>query len=278
MSPWNAHHYLKFGDERTQPAVDLASRIEIANPKTVIDLGCGPGNSTQVLRGRWPDARLTGLDRSLEMIAAARASYPEQDWVVASLETWLAPEPFDVVFSNAALQWIGNHDRLVTHLLAQVAHGGVLAFQIPSQHYSALRAHIEDVADDAAWRPRMQEAKAALTMENPSYYYDALADQVRRLDIWETEYNHVMEGPESIVDWISSTGLRPFLDALDTDAERTRFVDLLNRKVAASYLRRRDGKVLFPFRRLFVVAYRDLKDVVHCVERATGGARQGGDQ
>jgi trans-aconitate 2-methyltransferase len=115
---------------------------------------------------------------------------------------------------------------------------------------------MHDIADDTAWRERMLAAKGALTMEDPSYYYDVLADQARKLDIWETEYIHVMDGPESIVDWISSTGLRPFLDALDTDAERKRFVDLLNKRVAQSYKRRRDGKVLFPFRRLFLIAYR----------------------
>jgi trans-aconitate 2-methyltransferase len=256
MSSWDPNHYLKFGNERTQPAVDLASRIEIADPKAVIDLGCGPGNSTQVLRRRWPEARITGLDSSPEMIAAARKSYPEQQWVLASAETWTAPEPFDIVFSNAALQWIGNHDRLVSHLLEQVAHGGALAFQIPSRSYSPVRTHMHDIADDSAWRERMLGVKGALTMEDSSYYYDVLADQARKLDIWETEYIHVMDGPESILDWISSTGLRPFLEALDTDAERRRFVDLLNKRVAQSYNRRRDGKVLFPFRRLFLVAYR----------------------
>jgi trans-aconitate 2-methyltransferase len=256
MTTWDANHYLQFGGERTRPAVDLAARVDVNHPETVIDLGCGPGNSTQVLRRRWPEAHITGLDSSPAMIAAARASYPEQEWVLASAEEWSPPEPFDVVFSNAALQWIGDHAGLMSRLFAQVAAGGALAFQIPSRSYSAVRAHIDDVADDTAWRERMWAAKAALTLEDPAYYYDALSDQARRLDIWETEYIHIMDGPSSIVDWVSSTGLRPFLNALDTHAERQRFVDLLQTRVAECYARQRDGKVLFPFRRLFVVAYR----------------------
>jgi len=256
MTTWDAGHYLQFGGERTRPAADLAARVGVNHPETVIDLGCGPGNSTQVLRRRWPDAHITGLDSSPEMIAAARARYPEQAWVLARAEEWSPPAPVDVVFSNAALQWIGDHSRLVSHLFAQLAGGGALAFQIPSRSYSAVRAHIHEVADDAAWCERTQAAKGALTMEEPSYYYEALSDQARWLDIWETEYIHVMDSPSSILDWMSSTGLRPFLNALDTDGERQRFVDLLRARVAESYPRQRNGKVLFPFRRLFVVAYR----------------------
>jgi trans-aconitate 2-methyltransferase len=256
MSPWDADHYLRFGDERTRPASDLAARIDVPDPKTVIDLGCGPGNSTQVLRRRWPEARIVGLDNSPEMIDSARASFPDREWLLGSAENWSPPDPFDVVFSNAALQWMRSHDSLVSHLFAQVADGGALAFQIPSSSYSAVRGHIHEIADDAAWRERMTAEKAALTMEDPSYYYDALAEYAPRLDIWETEYIHVMDSPSSIVDWISSTGMRPFLEALDAESERQRFVDLLNERVAESYPRRRDGKVLFPFRRLFVVAYR----------------------
>jgi trans-aconitate 2-methyltransferase len=256
MSRWNAKQYLEFGDERTRPAVDLAARIRMAKPKRIVDLGCGPGNSTEVLRRRWPDAEVIGIDNSEEMIAAARSSYPEQGWVLASAEKWTASTPFDVVFSNAALQWLGDHGRLVSHLLKQVAPGGVLAFQIPSAEYAPVRRHMHEVAEEPAWCSRMHAAKTALTMKAPAFYYDVLADSARALDIWETEYHHVLESPKAIVEWMSSTGLRPFLAALDSGEERARFVALLEDKVAKSYPLRRDGKVLFPFRRLFVVAYR----------------------
>jgi trans-aconitate 2-methyltransferase len=255
MYSWDANLYMQFADERTRPSVDLVSRVDVVDPKTIIDLGCGPGNSTQVLRRRWPEARVSGLDSSPAMIAAAKESYPDEDWVVADAGTWRPQEPFDVVFSNAALQWIPRHDLLVRHLFAQVAHDGALAFQIPSRAYSPLRGFIHEIAGDAQWSARMQKAMAALTMEDPSFYYDALAERARSLDIWQTEYNHIVDAPSSIVDWISSTGLRPFLDALDSDAEREGFVAMLTERVREAYPRRRDGRVLFPFKRLFVVAY-----------------------
>jgi len=256
MTVWDASHYLRFGDERTRPSVDLVSRIEVGDPEAVIDLGCGPGNSTEVLCRRWPEARVYGLDSSPDMIAAARESYPDREWILGSADGWSPEEPFDVIFSNAALQWIPRHDRLVPHLFDQVAPGGALAFQIPCRAYSPLAAFIDEIAEDAAWRSRMLGPRTALTMEDASFYCDALAERARSLDMWETEYHHVMDSPESIVDWISSTGLRPFLGALATAAERRRFIAMLTERVEHSYPRRRDGKVLFGFRRLFVVAYR----------------------
>lgn len=252
--PWNASHYLQFGDERTRPAVDLAARIAISEPRSVVDLGCGPGNSTQVLRRRWPDASVLGVDRSPEMIAAAGATHPEQDWLQADIATWTPMEPFDIVFSNAVLQWLGDHPRLVRRLLGFVAPGGAFAFQIPSDAYSPVRTYIREIADDPAWRDRMDGPRRALTMESPAVYYDALADQARSLDIWETEYSHVMDSPQAIVAWISSTGLRPFLEALDAD-EGAEFIRRLSRRVEDGYARRADDRVLFPFRRLFLIAY-----------------------
>lgn len=253
---WDADLYLRFGDERTRPSLDLASRIDVAVPRTVVDLGCGPGNSTQVVRSRWPGARVVGVDNSPDMIAAARAAYPDQEWALGAAEEFSAQDPVDVVFSNAALQWIGDHERLVRHLFDQVAPRGALAFQIPNRTYSTLTGLIDQVARDPAWSDRLEAARGALTMESPAFYYDALADRARALDIWETEYNHVMESPHAIVEWISSTGLRPFLSALETDEERGRFLGALEELVGQAYRPRVDGRVLFEFRRLFVIAYR----------------------
>lgn len=256
MSPWEPNKYLRFGDERTRPAIELASRIGLDHPKTVIDLGCGPGNSTQVLRQRWPSARVCGLDSSPEMIAAARRSYPDQEWLIERIENWYASEPPDIVFSNAALHWVKRHVALMERLFGQVAPGGALAFQIPSGAFSPVRASIHEIATDDAWAARMGEARAALTMEAPHVYYDALANQARMVDVWETEYHHVMESASAIVEWISSTGLRPFLDALESDDDRQRFITRLTDRVTGAYALRRDGRVLFPFRRTFVIAYK----------------------
>jgi trans-aconitate 2-methyltransferase len=255
MTSWNPNSYLKFGDERTRPAVDLVSRVALDSPQTVIDLGCGPGNSTQVVRQRWPHAQVIGLDSSSEMIASAAESYPDQRWVLGGLQEWHADVRQDLVFSNAALQWVPEHIALTQRLFSQVAEGGALAFQIPSAEYSPVRSFIEDIAGDPAWASRMDAALSALTMEAPGVYYDALATHADSIDIWETEYHHVMESPTAIVEWISSTGLRPFLGALDSDAEKQRFVAMLTERVEAGFDRRADGRVLFPFRRTFVIAY-----------------------
>ena len=255
MTSWDPSNYLRFGEKRTRPAVDLASRIALDAPTTVIDLGCGPGNSTQVLRQRWPGARVCGLDSSPEMIASAKQSHPDQEWILAGIEDWSAGTPYDVVFSNAALQWVCDHVSLTRRLFSQVAPGGVLAFQIPSSAYSPVRSLIHEIAQDEAWGSRMDEARAALTMEEPHFYYDALAPQADSVDIWETEYYHVMESPFAIVEWMSSTGLRPFLNALDSDEEKQHFVALLTEHATEAYPMRSDGRVLFPFRRTFVIAY-----------------------
>jgi trans-aconitate 2-methyltransferase len=255
MTSWNPSSYLQFGDERTRPAIDLVTRIALDSPRTAIDLGCGPGNSTQLLRQRWPQSRVIGLDSSAEMIESASQSYPDQEWVLGSLQEWRADVPQDLVFSNAALQWVPGHAELTRRLFAQAASGGALAFQIPSAKYSVVRSIIHDVAGDPTWAAQMGPALSALTMEAPHVYYDALATQADSVDIWETEYFHVMESPADIVEWISSTGLRPFLETLDSDAEKQRFVAMLTERVEDEFERRADGRVLFPFRRTFVIAY-----------------------
>lgn len=255
MTQWDPNQYLRFGDERTRPALDLVSRIHLLDPHAIIDLGCGPGNSTQVLRRRWPGARVVGLDSSEEMIAAARSAHPEQDWILGDIELWSSPEPLDLVFSNAALQWTRGHPELVMRLFQQVGRDGALAFQVPSDAYSPLRIALRAISDDPAWRSRLAEAQGALTLEPPQVYYDALAPLARSVDLWETTYHHPMASSDAIIAWISGTGLRPYLQALSGEAERKRFLALLGERVALAYPPQSDGRVLFPFRRLFLIAY-----------------------
>jgi trans-aconitate 2-methyltransferase len=255
LGDWNPSGYLKFEDYRTRPSRDLVSHVRVTAPRSVIDLGCGPGNSTQVLRSRWPQARVVGLDSSVEMVAAAHEAYPDQEWMLGDIATWSSDTPFDVVFSNAALQWVGDHVGLLPRLFRQVVPGGALAIQLPAAMYASIRGMVHEVADDAVWSPRMRGARAALTIEQPQAYYDALAPLAQSVDMWETEYHHVLETPSAIIEWISSTGLRPFLDALDSHDERERFNTMLLERVTDAYPLRSDGNVLFPFRRMFVVAY-----------------------
>ncbi|MCW5980224.1 MAG: methyltransferase domain-containing protein [Bryobacteraceae bacterium] len=256
MPEWDAGTYLKFARERTQPAIDLARRIELHEPKRIVDLGCGPGNSTEVLRRRWPMAEIAGLDSSPAMIAEARRGYPRGTWILADARSWTAPEPFDLVFSNALFQWLPDHAALCRHLLEQVAPGGALAVQAPAHYDSPLHREILDVSRDPAWNHRMEAARTALTRESPSFYFDVCSSLASRVDLWETTYYHVIDGPEAVLEWFRGTGLRPFLEALAPGDERLRFERMLLERYAATYPRRPGGRVLFPFKRLFFIAYR----------------------
>jgi trans-aconitate 2-methyltransferase len=257
MPTWDAVQYLQFASERTQPAIDLASRIAVAHPARIIDLGCGPGNSTGILRQRWPEAHLIGLDSSAEMIAAATEAYPQGEWLLADISTWTAETPFNIVFSNATLHWLPNHAQLLPHLLAQVAPGGALAVQMPAHYRSPVHEAIVEVAADARWRHLMAAPLNAMTKEPPPFYYNLFTPLTARLELWETEYYHVMESPQAIVEWFRGTGLRPYLEALPDDAQRQDFEALLLERYAQRYSREDDGKVLFPFRRLFIFVYND---------------------
>ena len=256
MQPWDPDDYLRFGDERTRPSFDLAARIAVQRPERVIDLGCGPGNSTRVLRGRWPDLRVVGLDSSEEMIATARETEPDETWVLSAIEEWSPDAPCDVVFTSAAIQWLPDHELLVGRLFEQVAEGGALAIQIPAGDFARVFTLTEEVAAAGPWASRMVGVRDTLTMEDPSFYYDVLAPRSRATDIWETEYYHVLESPTAAVDWISGTGLRPYFEALDSEDEKREFVAELNDRAKDSYPVRPDGRVLFPFKRVFVIAYR----------------------
>jgi trans-aconitate 2-methyltransferase len=256
MPTWDARQYLRFADERTRPAGDLLARVDVANPRTVVDLGCGPGNSTALLRRRWPDAEIVGVDRSPDMLAAAARDDAAGRWQQADIADWTPPAPVDVLFSNAALQWVPDHARLVPRLLSFVAPGGALAVQVPAHLDSPVHRAIIAVSDDPTWRDRLPAARAAIRVEPPEVYYDLLQPLAHRIDLWVTEYQHVLDGPEAILDWMRGTGLRPFLQALADDGERARFEEMLLAEIAKGYPRRADGRLLFPFRRLFFVAYR----------------------
>jgi trans-aconitate 2-methyltransferase len=254
---WNPSQYLKFANERTQPSLDLIARIGLEAPQRVIDLGCGPGNSTAALKRRWPQAHVTGLDNSPEMFAAARAADPSGQYVLADVATWRAETPIDLVFSNATLQWLPDHARLMPQLMASVAAGGALAVQMPDTSGVSMpvRDLIRDVAAQPQWRDRLAPANDATRTESPRFYYDVLRPCAARLDLWVTEYQHVLASSDGVIEWLSSTGLRPYLDALRDADERAQFLAALRPRVAAAYPAQADGKVLFAFRRVFFIAY-----------------------
>ncbi|MEE3719900.1 methyltransferase domain-containing protein [Tumidithrix elongata RA019] len=253
---WDADLYLQFAKERTRPSSDLISRINLLQPQRIIDLGCGPGNSTAMLRQKWLQADITGLDNSPEMIAAASKSYPSEKWVLSNIASWSAEIPFDLVFSNATLQWLPNHGKLFAHLFSQVALGGALAIQVPAHYQSPLRQVVDEVSKDPLWSDRMDRARNALTFERPRFYYDVLQPLAKYLEIWETEYYHVMDSPKAIVNWFRGTGLRPFLGSLESEQQKEKFEQMLLEGYTKAYPQQNDGRILFPFRRLFIIAYR----------------------
>jgi trans-aconitate 2-methyltransferase len=260
---WNPNQYLKFADERTQPCRDLAARIALPSVGRAIDLGCGPGNSTAVLRGRWPDAEFTGLDSSAEMIERARREYPQQSWIAGDIAEWAASSnganggEFDLVFSNAALQWVEDHASLYPRLLSRVAPGGALAMQIPGNIDALPHRLMREVAASPAWSRWFPPGKVREWHHREmEFYYDALAPAAARLDIWATEYLHILPDTEAIVEWYRATGLRPFLEALETDAARQQFMTDYLERLRPHFAPRAAGGVLFPFRRIFLIAYR----------------------
>jgi trans-aconitate 2-methyltransferase len=256
---WNADQYMRFGRERTQACRDLVARIDIASPRRIIDLGCGPGNSTEVLAGRWPDAELTGLDSSSEMIDAARRTSSRHHWVVGDIAAWAAGDdgPFDLVFSNAAIQWVDDHAAVYPRLLRHVGVGGALAVQVPGHHDAPPHRLMRELAaSDRFCRAFAGGGPREWHVHDLPFSYDVLAPHAATIDLWEIEYVYVMAGPEAIVDWYKGTGLRPFLDALASSADREAFLAEYLERIRAAFPRRSDGRVLFPFRRLFLVAYR----------------------
>ena len=256
MPTWNSDQYVKFARERTQPAIDLAARVLLEAPAHVADLGCGPGNSTAVLAQRWPAAALTGVDNSPAMLAAARRDLPGHTWIESDIATWSPARSFDVVFTNAALQWVPDHAGLLPRLFACVSPGGAFAMQVPANAQATPHRLMRELAASAAWRSHFARPAREWHVESASFYYDTLAPHAAHVDLWATDYIHVLPNPSAIVEWYRGTGLRPWLDLLPDDATRERFLADYLRLITDAFPRQADGRVLFPFHRLFLVACR----------------------
>ena len=252
---WNPERYLAFGDHRTRPAVDLLARVALKSPARVADLGCGPGNSTALLVARWPDAAVMGIDNSSEMLARARASGIRATWVEGDIGAWMPAAQLDVLFSNAALQWLPDHARLLPRLLGQVRPGGVLAVQMPHNFGSPSHVLLREVADAGPWAGRLRPLLLGEPVGAPQLYYDLLAPGSSGVDIWETEYLQALEGDDPVLGWMRGTALRPVLAALEAE-ELAAFEAEYRERLRAAYPKRADGRTLFPFRRLFIVATR----------------------
>jgi trans-aconitate 2-methyltransferase len=252
---WSPDVYLTYADERTRPAVELAARIPLPSPTRVIDLGCGPGNSTSVLATRWPGASIDGLESSPEMLARARQSTVRATWIEGDVASWAFTAPrasYDAVFSNATLHWMPDHQNLLPRLMRAVAPDGVLAFQVPRNFHAPSHVLMRQTAERGPWASRLADAGRVHVLK-PDVYFDILTPFSSAVDIWETTYMHVLRGDDPVLTWVSGTALRPFVQPLD-ETERARFVEEYRLRLSEAYPRRDDGTTLFPFTRLFVVA------------------------
>ncbi len=255
MSTWNPETYLQFERERTLPCRDLVSRIELQAPLQIADLGCGPGNSTAVLAERWPAAKILGVDNSPEMLKMARSSKIRAEWLEADILNWSPRESFDLIFSNAALQWVPDHETLIPKLFGFVIRDGALAFQMPTRTDLWFEV-LTKLLESPAWKDRLRSASSDFFSRELPFYYDRLSESSRKIDLWATEYSHVLPNAEAVVDWTRGTALRPLLSQLPDSRSRGIFLSDYTKEIAKAYPRQPDGKILFPFLRRFVIAYR----------------------
>ena len=254
---WSAAQYTKFEDERTRPVRDLLAQVRNTAVTRAVDIGCGPANSTELLVARYPDAAVTGLDSSADMIEAARKRLPGVAFKVSDIAGWQTDETYDLILANAVLQWLPNHAALMPALVGKLAPGGSLAVQVPDNLDEPAHRIMRETVADGPWAAKLAgAAKARESRHDANWYYRTLTGCGAAVDIWLTVYHHVLPGGASaIVEWFKGSGLRPFLDPLDAD-ERTAYLARYEAAVAEAYPALPDGTVLLPFPRLFFVATR----------------------
>lgn len=255
---WDPTQYLKFAGERLRPAVDLLARVPLAAPETVVDLGCGAGNLSPLIQQRWPRARLTGVDSSASMLAKARQDYPAASFVEADIATWRPDAPVDLVYSNAALHWLNHHDTLIPGLLDLLKPGGWLAIQMPRNFGAKSHTTITDTIELGPWRNALEPHLRRQPVAEPAVYWRLLQEHTATLEIWETEYMQVLSGANPVAEYTKGTWLKQFLDRLQ-EPERSAFEADYRQRVAQAYPKEDDGRTLFPFRRLFILAQKPLR-------------------
>lgn len=256
---WNPTQYQKFSDHRLRPALELMDRIPLEAPKVVYDLGCGTGHITRIMADRWPPATVYGVENSEEMLHKAQAVSGDIRWKQADISNWTPDKPTDLIFSNAALHWLADHETLFPRLFGYLNPGGVLAVQMPlswgAPSHRLMRETLADGGSDGQplGTEALRQSVARKWVEDADVYYDLLADRTAHLDIWETEYLQVLTGEDPVLEWVKGTGLRPVLNGLD-DADREIFLDAYRLRLREAYPVRPDGCTLYPFRRLFIIA------------------------
>lgn len=255
MTDWDAKQYLKFQNERTQPAIDLVNRISIENPRRIIDIGCGPGNSTIILKNRFPNAYILGIDNSENMISNAKRNYFDIDFKICDANTELSQlgNNYDIVFSNACIQWLPNHCKLISEMMNLLKKGGVLAVQTPMNYQEPIHKIIIEVAQSDKWKAYFSNPRIFYNL-NQSQYFDLLSDVSADFFIWETTYYHKLESHNAIIEWYRATGLRPYLNVLNSSIEKNEFENDVLCKVIKNYSIQKNGNIIFKFPRFFFIA------------------------
>jgi trans-aconitate 2-methyltransferase len=255
---WSAAQYLKFEKDRTRPARDLLAQISLAAPRSIVDLGCGPGNSTALLQGRYPSATLIGMDSSPDMLEKARANIPDVTFEEGDMANYKPPnESVDLFYSNAAFQWLQPEPRIKAykHLIDLLPSEGVLAVQIPDNLDEPTHTLMRSLAERDPWVKVLGPLKSTLIrkIQKPQEIYNELKPLCSDVDLWHTTYYHVLNDHDAVVEWVKGTGLRPFIDPLDEDMRKS-FLEEYLKGIKKQYSSSVDGKVILRYPRLFMVA------------------------
>jgi trans-aconitate 2-methyltransferase len=250
---WDAELFLRFESERAWPARDLISRVDVT-PRLAHDLGCGPGTGTRLLAERFPEAEIIGVDSSPAMLAQARSRLSSVKFVEADISDWRPATAPDLILADSALQWVPDHEALFPRLMSRLAPGGALAVQMPDNRQEPSHALMRLIAADGPWWDRLAPvAKSRAVIAEHNEYYRWLRPLSASLEIWQTTYIHPVDGLDAIVDWFRGSALRPFLAPLG-EGEREAFLQRYRRELGESYNIEPDGRVLFPYPRLFILA------------------------
>ncbi|MDO9417234.1 trans-aconitate 2-methyltransferase [Pararhizobium sp.] len=251
---WSASQYLKFENERTRPARDLLDQVPQLPKGGLYDLGCGPGNSTELIARRFPGEPVTGIDSDDDMLAAAKKRLPELEFLKADIGGWTPPAPAALLYANALFQWIPDHLGVLVRLMDGLSPAGVLAVQMPDNLDADSHRLMEDMARSPRWRQFYDGfTLARATLPAPSAYIERLGGKAAFVTVWHTTYYHQLDNAASIVEWVKGTGLRPYLDHLPPETRDGYLADYLA-EITSAYPAMADGRVLLPFKRLFVVA------------------------
>jgi len=250
---WNPSQYDIYKNERLRPGIDLFKQINLKSPKIIYDLGCGTGTLTNFLHQQWPEATIIGVDSSEAMLKTARDSYPDIIWELSELQSWKPSKTPDIIYTNAALHWIDNHPDLISTWIQYLKTNGIFAMQVPNNWREPSHANLAKVVKNGNWRKKLLPQLREFPILEIEQYYDLLSPITSHINTWETTYTQILEGKNPVLEWLKGTLIPPLLSLLD-EKDKVHFIDQYAELVYKDYPIRENGKTIFPFKRLFIVA------------------------